>query len=134
MLSHDCDFFFFSSTSRHTRCALVTGVQTCALPIYAVKYARRDGMRQGNFLFKDPHDGPGPLDYFIWAIVGGGRTVVVDLGFDAVEARRRGRQLLRCPSEALRLIGIEAERVDRKSVVSGKRVPVRVDLGGGRLI
>src|SRR3546814_403936 len=26
-------FFFFSSISRHTRCALVTGVQTCALPI-----------------------------------------------------------------------------------------------------
>src|SRR3546814_1300642 len=28
-------FFFFSSRSRHTRCALVTGVQTCALPIYS---------------------------------------------------------------------------------------------------
>src|SRR3546814_2698556 len=27
-------FFFFSSRSRHTSCALVTGVQTCALPIY----------------------------------------------------------------------------------------------------
>src|SRR3546814_9296673 len=26
-------FFFFSSIRRHTRCALVTGVQTCALPI-----------------------------------------------------------------------------------------------------
>src|SRR3546814_8724123 len=26
--------FFFSSRRRHTRCALVTGVQTCALPIY----------------------------------------------------------------------------------------------------
>src|SRR3546814_6003931 len=28
-----CFFFFFSSRRRHTRCALVTGVQTCALPI-----------------------------------------------------------------------------------------------------
>src|SRR3546814_4699014 len=28
-------FFFFSSRRRHTRCALVTGVQTCALPILA---------------------------------------------------------------------------------------------------
>src|SRR3546814_8383186 len=28
-------FFFVSSRRRHTRCALVTGVQTCALPIYA---------------------------------------------------------------------------------------------------
>src|SRR3546814_9523224 len=28
--------FFFSSRRRHTRCALVTGVQTCALPISSV--------------------------------------------------------------------------------------------------
>src|SRR3546814_7664367 len=28
--------FFFSSRRRHTRCALVTGVQTCALPISQV--------------------------------------------------------------------------------------------------
>src|SRR3546814_10581079 len=27
-------WFFFSSRRRHTRCALVTGVQTCALPIF----------------------------------------------------------------------------------------------------
>src|SRR3546814_3494087 len=33
-------FFFFSSRRRHTRCALVTGVQTCALPISRV-IARR---------------------------------------------------------------------------------------------
>src|SRR3546814_10703873 len=33
-------FFFFSSRRRHTRCALVTGVQTCALPIS--RRARRE--------------------------------------------------------------------------------------------
>src|SRR3546814_7999720 len=32
LLSFYC-LFFFSSRRRHTRCALVTGVQTCALPI-----------------------------------------------------------------------------------------------------
>src|SRR3546814_1594668 len=32
-----CSFFFFSSRRRHTRCALVTGVQTCALPISALR-------------------------------------------------------------------------------------------------
>src|SRR3546814_1731863 len=31
-------FFFFSSRRRHTSCALVTGVQTCALPIWASGY------------------------------------------------------------------------------------------------
>src|SRR3546814_13432326 len=30
--------FFFSSRRRHTSCALVTGVQTCALPIFAVTH------------------------------------------------------------------------------------------------
>src|SRR3546814_20726468 len=34
-----CYFFFFSSRRRHTRCALVTGVQTCALPILGRLYA-----------------------------------------------------------------------------------------------
>src|SRR3546814_3448523 len=33
-------FFFFSSRRRHTRCALVTGVQTCALPISTVALAK----------------------------------------------------------------------------------------------
>src|SRR3546814_7892397 len=32
-----CVFFFFSIRRRHTRCALVTGVQTCALPIWMFK-------------------------------------------------------------------------------------------------
>src|SRR3546814_1030999 len=32
-------FFFFSSRRRHTRCALVTGVQTCALPILVADFA-----------------------------------------------------------------------------------------------
>src|SRR3546814_1692624 len=35
-------FFLFSSRRRHTRCALVTGVQTCALPILL----RRKGIRR----------------------------------------------------------------------------------------
>src|SRR3546814_2966722 len=40
-------FFFFSSRRRHTRCALVTGVQTCALPISnieTIRYYERIGL------------------------------------------------------------------------------------------
>src|SRR3546814_4966137 len=37
-------FFFFSSRRRHTRCALVTGVQTCALPISTVEVAQELGI------------------------------------------------------------------------------------------
>src|SRR3546814_11454681 len=39
-------FVFFSSRRRHTRCALVTGVQTCALPIFIV-----DGVPMSGGLF-----------------------------------------------------------------------------------
>src|SRR3546814_3880401 len=35
--------FFFSSRRRHTRCALVTGVQTCALPISHIRGKRATG-------------------------------------------------------------------------------------------
>src|SRR3546814_8520347 len=38
-----CVLFFFSSRRRHTRCALVTGVQTCALPICADGSMRKAG-------------------------------------------------------------------------------------------
>src|SRR3546814_6632005 len=34
-------FFIFSSRRRHTRCALVTGVQTCALPISSQEHDLR---------------------------------------------------------------------------------------------
>src|SRR3546814_9090247 len=34
MCMYVCLSLFFTSRRRHTRCALVTGVQTCALPIY----------------------------------------------------------------------------------------------------
>src|SRR3546814_242630 len=37
------DSFFFSSRRRHTRCALVTGVQTCALPIFSTASAPPPG-------------------------------------------------------------------------------------------
>src|SRR3546814_325996 len=43
-MSFDSDFFF-SSRRRHTRCALVTGVQTCALPICELIPAIRAGQR-----------------------------------------------------------------------------------------
>src|SRR3546814_6707439 len=43
LLFGDVVFFFFSSRRRHTRCALVTGVQTCALPILSVGCAKDAG-------------------------------------------------------------------------------------------
>src|SRR3546814_1558158 len=51
-----CVCFFFSSRRRHTRCALVTGVQTCALPILpkdrTFKVLGTDGFGRSDFRSK----------------------------------------------------------------------------------
>src|SRR3546814_20139178 len=46
-------FFFFSSRRRHTRCALVTGVQTCALPIWSIKAFHNVCSHRSNTLVLD---------------------------------------------------------------------------------
>ena len=80
--------------------------------IYAVRYAHLERTAADNFVGGDEHDAPMPLDYFVWAIVGQGRTLVLDTGFDAAMARRRGRELLRPVEEGLRAIGVAPESVD----------------------
>src|SRR3546814_2138522 len=54
-------FFFFSSRRRHTRCALVTGVQTCALPIFRfpLRKASGDEPPRGGRVIPLPCPGPG---------------------------------------------------------------------------
>src|SRR3546814_6253204 len=51
------DDFFLSSRRRHTRCALVTGVQTCALPIWtiAARDRQRRLLRWATLLERNPH-------------------------------------------------------------------------------
>ena len=79
--------------------------------IYAVRYGHHERKASENFIMGDPHDGPMPLDYFVWAIVGGGRTVIVDTGMDEAMAAKRQRQILRPIGEGLKAIGIEPDSV-----------------------
>src|SRR3546814_13644130 len=46
--------FFFSSRRRHTRCALVTGVQTCALPIFLLMLTRDERAEAGRLVVGMP--------------------------------------------------------------------------------
>lgn len=80
--------------------------------LYAVRFAERDARRTDHFLGGDPRDEPMSMDYFVWAAVHPERTVVIDTGFIAAVAERRGRTLLRHPTDALRLVGVEPEAVD----------------------
>ena len=59
------------------------------------------------FIGGDPHDGPMPLDYFVWAIKGPDRTFVFDTGFDAPMGEKRQRQFVRSPAVGLKAIGVE---------------------------
>ena len=70
--------------------------------IYAIKYAHHERRASENFIGGDPHDGPMPLDYFIWAIVGEDRSFVVDTGFDQAMGDKRQRTMLRPPSEGIK--------------------------------
>src|SRR3546814_4182459 len=52
------DLFLFSSRRRHTRCALVTGVQTCALPIWPQFNFIRSGFQSPQIRFQDDNFSP----------------------------------------------------------------------------
>src|ERR1700740_1519303 len=58
--------------------------------LYAIRYAERDARRADHFIGGDPHDGPMPMDYFVWAAIGAERRFVVDTGFTAEVAAARG--------------------------------------------
>jgi glyoxylase-like metal-dependent hydrolase (beta-lactamase superfamily II) len=79
--------------------------------VYTVRYATREARSGEHFYGHDPHDVPMPMDYFIWAAVSEEHTVVIDAGFNAEVAVRRGRDHLRCPTEGLRGLGIDSEEV-----------------------
>ncbi len=80
--------------------------------VFALRYAERtERTRRESFIFADAHDGPHPIDYYIWVARSGSRTIVIDTGFDRAEAESRGRTLLREPREALAALEIDAASV-----------------------
>ena len=79
--------------------------------ILAVRYAHLERTSDHNFLGGDDHRAPMPLDYFVWVIRDAAGVVVVDTGFDAAAAQRRGRTLVRPVAEGLASIGIDVTAV-----------------------
>src|SRR3546814_18811980 len=132
--------FFFSSRRRHTRCALVTGVQTCALPIYtreiypngistSLPYDIQErfvrtlrGLEQVRITrpgyaieydYFDPSDLKRSLENKIIAGLYFAGTINGTTGYEEAAAQ-----------------GLLADLKDRNSVVSGKSVAERVAAGG----
>src|SRR5262249_36054892 len=84
---------------------------TPAYRIFAVRYAHRKTTTSDVF-YRDTHDAPIGMDYFVWALVSDRHTVVVDLGFTEPVGTRRGRTFLRCPSVGLAEIGVDCQKVE----------------------
>src|SRR3546814_13392125 len=100
--------FFLSSRRRHTRCALVTGVQTCALPILWMVFL---GI-------------PAAFRY--------GSMISVDLMHRKASPRFRRVLDAVITLLSLALLAVIAWRSEERRV--GKECSVRVDLGGRRII
>ena len=79
--------------------------------IFALRYAHMARRRGDNFLGGDPHDGPMPMDYFVWLLRSSKRSILVDTGFNAKTAKERARDFLCCPIESLSVLGIDAKEI-----------------------
>ncbi len=80
---------------------------------YALRYGRHERTAQTNYLMPvaDPHEAM-PLDYYVWLLrAPDGREIVVDTGFDAALAERRGRRISRPVADCLRAMGSDPARV-----------------------
>src|SRR3546814_17376296 len=125
-------FFFFSSRRRHTRCALVTGVQTCALPIFrkVTEVLRDPRLCEAGFAHVYPSDN--------------GRFIATP-GRIASFSRTEWRGVLKPPGigeHSVRILDdagidpatidqlIDRRAVDRKRDAAGTSVFVSVDLVG----
>src|SRR3546814_5945725 len=99
-------FFFFSSRRRHTRCALVPGVQTCALPIsreeYDIALDEDTRLRFGAVSTGNPH------------------AVIEVADVDDVPVSRYGSALQQSPAFA------ESANVGFAQVVARDRIRLRV--------
>lgn len=86
-----------------------------AYEVYALQYAKSLRPSRDFFIFQDPHDGPMPIFYYVWVIKGPDGAILVDTGFDQRRADERKRDFLRCPIEALSVLGLSAD--DIKTVI-----------------
>src|SRR3546814_14303114 len=128
-------FFFFSSRRRHTRCALVTGVQTCALPIFYETTGKIEQITAHSVTLS--HEPVPALDWpamtmtFELANPALARDIKtgdrVRFGFDRPPAGPTVRRMATVSGQCSPI----SSAGDRKGVGEGRRVYVRVDLGGG---
>lgn len=82
--------------------------------VYALRYAVHEERTGRDNLLRacDLHDRPMPMDYYVWALRQGGRTIVVDTGFSPESGAKRGRRTLRPVGDCLAALGVDRARVE----------------------
>src|SRR5277367_4930131 len=80
--------------------------------VLALRYAHLGNRHPGeNFILADPHEFASDLDYFVWVLRRSDCSYLIDTGFAQGAATRRGRDLLRNPASALKLIDMDSDRI-----------------------
>ncbi len=79
--------------------------------VYAIRYATLARKASDNFIGGDPHEDASALDFFVWLARSPSRAFVIDTGFGAQAAERRGRKILLSPDIGLARLGVEAAAV-----------------------
>ena len=87
--------------------------QTEPFELFALRYARHGGRTSAdNYIGGDLHEAGEDLFYYVWVARRSDRLFVIDTGFGEQAAQERGRDLALRPAAALKLLGIDAARVD----------------------
>ena len=91
-----------------------SGAQRTTYEVLAVRYGTLESSRRHFFqnfeLYGEP-DAAIRMDYFFWIVRTGERTVVIDTGFDPDTGRRRGRDVVCEPADALSRLGVSPDTV-----------------------
>jgi glyoxylase-like metal-dependent hydrolase (beta-lactamase superfamily II) len=81
--------------------------------LFAIRYAHHAGRKASdNFIGGDQHESASPLDYYVWVAKRSDRVFLIDTGFGAEAASQRKRDLLQRPADAVRLLGIDPNKLD----------------------
>ena len=81
--------------------------------IFQLRYAQAASRSvHENFVFRDMHDGPMPLDFHLWIVRNAHRTILVDTGFTERQSKERGRKLDFDPLDGLKRLGIDPDQVE----------------------
>jgi glyoxylase-like metal-dependent hydrolase (beta-lactamase superfamily II) len=94
----------------------------CDYRVVAVRVGTRTTERSDvylNYRLYGEDDGPASVDYYFWVLQGPEGTVVVDTGFGEEAGRKRGRNLLLHPVEALSQLGVDPAAIDHVIVTHG---------------